>query len=321
VGLIPLARARLIVIVTAAMLLAGCTTSAKPAPAPPPASRSAAVASAATACGTTTTTPTYTHVVWIWMENKNFSSVIGQPQAPYENALANGCGLATNFHAITHPSPPNYLAATAGATLGVNDDKDPKSHQLSADSIFGQLDSAGLTWRAYEESMPKNCDLSSSGRYIARHNPAAYFTAVRSTCATNDVPLDGNLQRDIDAGSLPSFTFITPNRCDDGHSCSSTIAGEVTNGDNWLATWIPRLIAGPNYQAGNTLIVLTWDENEGGATNLIPTIVVGPSVQPGTKSATVLNQYSLLRTTEDLLHLPALGGAKTATSMSDNFHL
>jgi phospholipase C len=255
------------------------------------------------------------------MENKDSSSVIGQSDAPYENALAASCGLATNFHALTHPSPPNYLAATAGSTLGVTDDLDPKSHQLTADSIFGQLDSAGLSWKAYEESMPKNCDRSSSGRYLARHNPPAYFTAVRSTCATNDVPLEGNLQRDIDAGSLPSFTFITPNRCNDGHSCSSTIAGQVATGDSWLATWIPRLTAGPNYKAGNTLIVLTWDENEGGATNLIPTIVVAPSVVPGTKSATLLDQYGLLRTTEDLLHLPALGGARTATSMSSSFHL
>jgi phospholipase C len=255
------------------------------------------------------------------MENKDLSAVIGQPAAPYETALASSCGLATNFHAITHPSPPNYLAATAGSTLGVADDLDPKSHQLSADSIFGQVESAGLSWRAYEESMPKNCDLSSSGRYLARHNPAAYFTSVRSSCATNDVPLEGNLQRDISASALPSFAFITPNRCDDGHSCSGTVAGQVGNGDTWLATWIPRLIAGPNYQAGNTLIVLTWDEDEGSTTNLIPTIVIAPSVVPGTKSAIRLDQYSLLRTTEDLLHLPALGAAKTATSMSSSFHL
>jgi phospholipase C len=255
------------------------------------------------------------------MENKDLSSVIGQPDAPYENALARGCGLATNFHALSHPSPPNYVAATAGSMLGVNDDKDPNSHQLSANSIFGQLDSAGLTWRAYEESMPTNCDLSSSGRYLARHNPPAYFTAVRSSCATNDVPLEGNLQSDIDAGSLPSFAFITPDHCDDGHSCASTIAGEVINSDNWLATWIPRLVAGPNYRAGNTLIIVTWDEDEGSKANLIPTIVVGPSVVPGTKSATRLDQYSLLRTTEDLLHLSALRHAKTATSMSPSFHL
>jgi phospholipase C len=248
------------------------------------------------------------------MENKPYGSVIGSSSAPYENRLAKACGLATDYRAIGHPSLPNYLAATGGSTFGVTDDAGPSSHPIAATSLFQQLTDAKLTWRAYDESMPTTCDQSPSGRYAVKHNPAVYYSAIRQQCAVDDVPLAGHLAQDIAAGSLPSFAFVTPNLCDDTHDCG------VRVGDSWLATWVPRIVAGPNYSSGNTLIVLTWDEGVG-ASNLIPTMVIGPSVPAGTKGAAAFSHYSLLRTTEELLGLPALGAATTATSMNPMFHL
>src|SRR5215468_5159749 len=62
-------------------------------------------------CGTVTTAPAYTHVIWIMMENHSFGDIIGNTaQAPYINTLAGECGLATNYHNISHPSLPNYVA-------------------------------------------------------------------------------------------------------------------------------------------------------------------------------------------------------------------
>jgi phospholipase C len=248
------------------------------------------------------------------MENKPYGSVIGSKDAPYENELANACGLTTDYRAITHPSLPNYLAATGGSTFGVTDDAGPRSHPISGPSLFQQLSQANLSWRAYDESMPTTCDLNPSGRYAVKHNPAAYYTAVRQQCAVDDVPLEGHLSQDIAAANLPSFAFVTPNLCDDTHDCS------VQTGDAWLATWIPRIVAGPNYRSANTLIVLTWDEGVG-ANNLIPTVVIGPSVPNGARDTAALTHYSLLRTTEELLGLPAIGAATTATSMASTFHL
>jgi phospholipase C len=228
--------------------------------------------------------------------------------------LAQACGLATDYRAITHPSLPNYLAATGGSTFGVTDDSGPSSHPIAATSLFQQLTEAKLSWRAYDESMPTTCGRNPSGRYAVKHNPAVYYTAVRQQCAVDDVPLEGHLSEDIASGSLPSFAFVTPNLCDDTHDCA------VLTGDTWLATWIPRIVAGPNYRFGNTVIVLTWDEGVG-ANNLIPTIVIAPSVPAGTRSNATLTHYSLLRTTEDLLGLPAIAAATTATSMEPAFHL
>jgi phosphatidylinositol-3-phosphatase len=290
----------------------GAAGSSKAAPAP--ATTAPSGYSAQRPCGWEPANAHYAHVVWIWMENKPFGSVIGSSSAPYENALAAQCGLATNYRGITHPSLPNYLAATGGSVFGVSDDAGPAAHPISAPSIFSQIDQAGLSWRAYEESMPANCDTSATSPYAVKHNPPAYFVGLRASCMQHDIPLAGNLQHDIAAGTLPSFSFITPNLCNDMHDCS------VHTGDTWLATWIPRLLSGPNYQAGNTLIVLTWDEGVG-SVNRIPTIVVAPSVRPGLQVGTGLDHYALLRSSEDLLGLAHLEAAASASSMAAAFGL
>jgi hypothetical protein len=271
-------------------------------------------ASANQLCGLRPAGTRYSHVVWIWMENKPYRDVIGSSSAPYENQLAKQCGVASNYFGVTHPSLPNYLAATGGSTFGVTDDGEPAKHPITATSLFSQLSAAGLTWRSYEESMPSNCALASAKPYAVKHNPAAYYTGIRTTCATGDVPLEGNLSRDLAAGALPSFSFITPNLCNDTHDCS------VATGDKWLSTWIGAITAGPNYRAGNTLIVLTWDEGTG-SSNQIPTIVVAPSVKPGTLASARLDHYALLRGTEDVFGLAPLGAAATAPSFAAAFGL
>lgn len=269
---------------------------------------------AARPCGVASSTVQIAHVIWIWMENKPLSAVVGNSSAPYENALAQQCGGAANYHGITHPSLPNYLAATGGSTFGVSDDSGPSAHRIAEASIFSQLDSAGKSWRSYMESMPQNCATSAQSPYAVKHNPAAYYTALRPSCARNDVPLEGNLQRDIDAGTLPSFAFITPNLCNDTHDCP------VSTGDRWLAGWIPKILNGSNYRSGDTVVVLTWDEGTGSG-NQIPTVVIAPKVKPGLRVTKRLDHYGLLRGTEDLLGVPPLGKAATAPSFAAAFGL
>ncbi len=247
------------------------------------------------------------------MENKSADAVLGSSSAPFENALARKCGLAKGYQGVSHPSLPNYLAATGGSTFGVTDDDSPSAHPIAGQSLFGQLDAAGLSWRSYQESMTTPCQLDSSGKYAVKHNPAAYFTDLRKSCAANDVGFSG-FRKTISAGRLPAFSFVTPNLCNDTHDCP------VSTGDAWLSTWITRLIDGPNYRSGNTVIVLTWDEAEGGGST-VPTMVIAPSVRPRTVVTRTFNHYSLLRTTEDLLGLSALRKASSATSMAPGFHL
>jgi phosphatidylinositol-3-phosphatase len=266
-------------------------------------------AASAGACGTATTPPaTYQHVVWVVMENKSYSEIIGSGSAPYLNQLARQCGVASNFFAETHPSLPNYIAMTSGSTQGITDDNGPSSHPLGVPSIFSQLGTGGA-WRSLQESMPSNCYLSNSGSYAVRHNPATYYTNIRSDCSLYDVPLGAT--PDISA----RFTFVTPNLCNDMHDCS------VATGDSWLSSFVPKLFASSEYQAGATAVFITWDEDDSSASNHIATIVASPTTTPGTVSSTSFNHYSMLRTTEEMLGLSALGNAGSATSMRSAFGL
>jgi hypothetical protein len=284
--------------------------SSPPKESSPSASASATPAAAGSGpCGTVASPPSgYDHVVWVVMENHSYSQVIGSSSAPYTNQLAGQCGSASNFTAESHPSLPNYIAMTSGSTQGITDDNGPSSHPLNVPSIFSQAGTGG--WRSLEESMPSNCDLSDSAEYAVRHNPAVYYTNIRTDCATRDVPL----------GSTPDlsarFTFVTPNLCDDTHDCS------VQTGDTWLQGFLPKVFSSAEYAAGRTAVFLTWDEDDSRSGNHIATLVMAPSVKPGTVSSTAFNHYSMLRSTEEMLGLsPLLGGAASATSMRSAFNL
>jgi phospholipase C len=251
------------------------------------------------------------------MENESYTSILGAADAPYESALARACGVATNYQAISHPSLPNYLAATGGSTFGITDDGEPAAHPISAPSLFSQIDSAGESWRAYDESMPYNCDPVTAGEYAARHNPAVYYRSVHAECERSDVPLGsinkGSFAKAAAAGTLPNFAFVSPNTCDDAHSCP------VSEGDAWLSRFLPVLFASPQYRAGSVVLFLTYDEGSG--SNQVLTIVAARSVQAGTRSAVAFSHYSLLHSTELLLGLSPLGAAGRAASMVGAFGL
>jgi phosphatidylinositol-3-phosphatase len=268
-------------------------------------------------CGTTTSPPaSWQHVVWIVMENKQYGQVIGSSDAPYISSLAAQCGSATSMYAEAHPSLPNYIAMVSGSTQGITDDSGPSSHPLNVASIFSQL---GSGWKSLEEDMPSNCYMGNSGNYAVRHNPATYFTNIVAQCAAQDVPLGSS--PDISA----RFTFVTPNLCNDMHSCptQSDISTEVKTGDKWLSSFIPKLTSTAEYKAGNTMIFLTWDEDDYSSSNAnhIATLVIAPSTPPGLKVTTRYDHYAMLRTTEELLGLPFIGSAAGAPSMATDFHL
>ena len=279
-------------------------------------------------CGRTAAPPAFRHVIWIWMENHSYGDIIGnRSQAPYLNSLASECGLAANYHSISHPSLPNYLAATSGLSRGhlpllsYLDCHPSLICQSPAPSIFGQ----GETWKAYEESMPARCDTSSSGDYAASHNPPPYYEKL-SGCASRDVP-STRLAADLADHTLPAFSFITPNVIDDMHN------GTIADGDSWLARHLPAILNSREYRSGTTAVFITWDEGSGGypvencATNTtdqscrVVMIVVAPSVKHGRRVSRLLNHYSLLRASEDLLGLPEWNQAKTAPDMLRPFNL
>ncbi len=273
---------------------------------------------------TNTAVPSFDHVYVIMMENKEYSSVVGDVNAPYINQLIHQYGLATDYTGIAHPSQPNYLALWSGSTQGVTDDN---LHDISGQTtIADQLEAAGKSWMVYAENYPVNAggpacytDMTAqdgpdgTGKYVRRHNPAMSFTN-----------LSGNLDRCAQhitdfshfdpAGA--NFNFIVPNLCDDMHDCP------VASGDNWLQSWLQANILGTSTWAQtDSAVIITWDEgstNTGGG-GLIPTIVISKHTPKGFSSATPANHYTLLRTIEDAFGLGCLQQSCNAGTLQQFF--
>jgi hypothetical protein len=252
--------------------------------------------------------PKSSHVVVVVMENEEQSSVIGNPAAPYANGLARRYGLATQSFAITHPSLPNYLALTSGSTQGIS--SDCTDCHVGAPNIVDQMEAAGISWKAYLEDQPGACFRgASAGGYAKKHNPFIYYDDIaRAPRRCRNLVGFAALAADLRNGRLPSYAWITPNLCDDGHDCG------VAGGDRFLAGAVPSLLRelGPH-----GFLLLTWDEGSsgkgccGGAARggRIATIVIGPDVRRGAREGRAVDHYGVLGTIEEALGLPPLAGA------------
>ncbi len=247
------------------------------------------------------------HIVIVVMENAEYGEVIGSKSAPYVNALARRYGLATQSYAVAHPSLPNYLALTSGSTQGI--ESDCSACVVRAPNIVDQLEARGISWKAYLEDAPRPCYLGAGwSSYARKHNPLSYYEDVVSRPARcRRLVGFATLASDLRTGSLPTYAWVTPNLCDDGHSCSLRAA------DTFLARTVPALVRelGPH-----GFLVLTWDEgtsDEGCCGEAhgghIATIVAGPQVIAGARDARAVDHYGVLGTIERALGLPLLGGA------------
>lgn len=247
--------------------------------------------------------PVPSHVVIVIEENHSYTQIIGSSSAPYFNSLAGQGASFTDSHAITHPSQPNYLALFSGSTQGVSSDNCPQS--FSAANLGSELTAAGLTFTSYAESMPSDGYTGcTSGEYARKHNPASDFTNVPSAENRTFAEFPS------DFSALPTVSIVVPNLDDDMHD------GTITEADTWLqdnmdayAQWA---------KANNSLLVVTWDENNDAPGNQIPTLIVGANVIPGTYSENI-NHYNVLRTVEDFYGLPHAGSSASAIPITDIF--
>ncbi len=234
----------------------------------------------------------------IVMENHSFEEVAS---APFTASLAAKYGVAENYHAVSHPSVPNYLSLTSGSTWGVRDDG---YHVLPKSDLGSQLTKASVSWRAYMEGLGSAGCLNSPVPYDPGHNPFAYYGG---QCPSNVVPLtalSGDLGR-----STPRFSWISPDRCHDTHDCG------VSVGDDWLRHEV-GMITGSAAWKSNGVLFITWDEDDGSADNRVLTLVVAPGMSHKSSQKNYTH-YSLLATIEDLLGVGRLGEAANATPMND----
>jgi hypothetical protein len=317
--------------------------------------------------------PPIRHVFVIVLENKSFDTAFGPGSpAPYlSQTLTQQGQLLRQYYAIGHASLDNYLAMVSGQGPNIATQSDcvfytafrpglPTSgdgqylgqgcvYPTRVQTIADELTSSGLTWKAYMQDMGTPCrhpaintfDTTQRARvgdqYAARHNPFVYFRSVLDSgeCAANDVDLS-ELETDLASGT-PSFAFITPNLCEDGHDspCVDGRPGGLAQADQFLQTWVPRILGSPAWSEGS-LLVIKFDEasssdasaccgekpgpntpNPGGTTigpggGRTGALLISQYVQPGSVNDTPYNHYSLLRSIEDVFGLGHLGFAAAA---------
>ncbi len=256
---------------------------------------------------------TIQHVFVVVMENHSYSEVWNTSASPYITSLGNSYARATNYHAVLHPSLPNYLSLYGGSNYGITTDCNPSSScHVNAVSLADNLEAKGLTWKGYMESMPSPCFLTTSGNYAPKHNPFVYFDDIRNNatrCNSHVVPYTALATDLASAATTPNFAFITPNLCNDMHDCS------VATGDNWLKSNLPNILNSPACTVDKCLLILTWDEDDNGPTNQVLTIFAGSAAKTGgVASAVSYTHFSLLRTVENIFGVPTQTSNDAAAS-------
>ncbi len=235
-------------------------------------------------------------VVVIVLENHEYGSIVDSRSAPYLKRFARGGTLFTHFHALHHPSLPNYLEMTSGSSNGCNSDDCAKA-RFKTSSVFSQMSHNGIKWASWAESMGSRCRMTSVGSYASWHNPALYYrNLVPRICRSRDVPYPKHLPR-----YLPKFVFAVPNLCHDMHDCS------IATGNRWLKQHVPPLLH------HGAVVIITFDEGvtDVGGGGHVFTAMRGPGV-PHRRNPKAYSHRSLLAGIERHFGLTRLNGARKA---------
>jgi phosphatidylinositol-3-phosphatase len=266
----------------------------------------------------------FQHVWVIMMENTGYSHLIGNSNAPWINSAAAQFGLATNYTGVSHPSQPNYIAATSGSTNGVVDDNDIT---INVSNVVDQIEGSGRTWKGYMQSYfaggntNKLAHAAGNQLYERKHNPFVSYADVQNSPArmANLVDLS-QLAADLASGNAPDYSWISPDQCNDMHGRGGTdpttdrcnFANEndlIQDGDAFLSSTVGMIMSSSAW-TGNSAIFVTWDESDfpfndvSGCCDAVPggghvvTLVISHSDHAARTSSIAYNHYSMLATIE-----------------------
>jgi phosphatidylinositol-3-phosphatase len=247
------------------------------------------------------TMPRPSHVVIVVEENHSYSEIINSPQAPFINTLASGGALFTSSYAVAHPSQPNYLALFSSSTQGITNDSCP--HTFGGSNLAHQLLISNKTFKAYSEGLPyAGSKVCVSGAYVRKHAPWTDFSDLPSAVNQPLTSFPTNY------ANLPTVSFVIPDLLNDMHD------GTIQQADSWLQAKLLGYVQWA--KTNNSLLIITWDEDDTSSSNHIPTIFVGPMVKPG-KYGQKITHYNVLRTLEAMYGLAYLGYASNVLTITN----
>src|SRR5215472_11807578 len=286
----------------------------------------------------TSSMPALNHVFLIMEENHGFSDVIGNPAAPNLNYLANTFGLETNYFGVSPCcSEANYVGLLGGNTFNANSDDAYWKNSANAPSLISELDQAGVSWKAYLQSLPhpgyegicypEKCNGApdSDPLYVSKHDGIQNFmTSWNSQDWSRQVPIE-QLSADLSSGNVPKFSYVIPDECHDMHGDPPYCLDGgnifdpqdqhlVSMGDAYLGQLVSQITHAPFWAAGNNAIVLTFDEGDNSAgccdanvgAGQVATIVITSHGPRGVQDSQPANHYSTLAAIQQTFGLPCL---------------
>lgn len=277
------------------------------------------------------------------LTDKGLPNYIGMVGGQAPNALTSAdCTTYTDYPGSAQPDKNGNVAGNGCI------------YPAQAINLADQLSSARFNWGAYMEDMgkpeplvqgetapanpPQNCvrpDVNAPDQtqdvrkadpstgyagsgYAVRHNPFAYFHSLLDlgSCTQKDVPLD-RLDGALASGT-PNLTFISPNLCHTGEptECDTDVKDPgPAQADQFLATWVPKILASPAYQQDGVLIITFGEATPGVNGAPVGTLLLSKFLPPGSTNAGAFGPYSIFRTVEDLFGLQHItAGARTGTT-------
>ena len=269
-----------------------------------------AFSAASTLGGSTSHLPRPDHIVVVIEENHSYSQIIDSPDAPFINSLAAQGAVFTQSFGVTYPSKPNYLALFSGSTQGITDNSCP--HTIATPNLGHALLEAGLTFAGYSEDLPSvGALICIAGDYPRKHNPWVNWqgSLAHGLPATANLPLTSF---PADFHKLTTVSMIVPNQVNDMHHGKDP--DRIQLGDRWLKDHLEAYVQWA--QQHNSLLIVTWDEDNKKENNRIATLFIGPMVQAGRYDQRI-NHYNVLRTIEDLYGLPHSGASAEAAPITN----
>jgi hypothetical protein len=283
--------------------------------------------------------PSFGHVFVIVGENTKLNQLTANNTPYLVNTLKPASAWLTDYWAASHFSTSNYAAMTSGQFTNCEQlDNPPAECHQDVPNIFGQLDTAGIPWTSWNESMPQPCALVDAGSsstynaYRVKHNPAVYYDDVEgpggvwsptpsAECMANVISMGGTGPNDTSAfdsalasGSVSRFNYVAPNQCEDSHDQCKPAGSRLLQFDAFLKREVPQIEASPAF-GSNGLIIIVFDEGTSSTLQDGPQAggnvlfaAIGPQVRPGVYGGT-FNHYGFLRTLEDGFRVSGYAGA------------
>jgi hypothetical protein len=244
--------------------------------------------------------PRPAHVVVVVLENRSAVDV-GGASTPFIDSLARNGAVLPDSYAVTHPSLPNYLALFSGSTHGVKNDR--CAQHFKGPNLASSIIRAGRTFAGYVQALPApTFGKCRHGKYDKVLAPWKFFPEVPASVSR---PVDA-FPRDY--AHLPDLSFLTPDLAYDMHS------GSMHTADRWLMHHVGSYAAWA--RTHNSLLIVTWDEDDHEDGNRILTIITGAHVRAGRYSQHITH-YNLLRTLTGLERIAPIGAAGGAPPIND----